>query len=158
MEALVCKEFGAPESLTVEKVANLPSPGPKQVKIAVHAAGFNFFLDTLMVAGKYQVKPPLPFSPGMECAGVIAEVGPEVTELKVADRVMSTPGHGGMAEEAIVPAAMTFRIPDSMSYEQARGLSGDLWNRLLRPGRSRAAMAPMKASITPTKASRSASR
>lgn len=94
MEALVCKEFGAPESLTVEKVANLPSPGPKQVKIAVHAAGFNFFLDTLMVAGKYQVKPPLPFSPGMECAGVIAEVGPEVTELKVADRVMSTPGHG----------------------------------------------------------------
>jgi NADPH2:quinone reductase len=79
------------------------------------------FPDTLMVAGKYQVKPPLPFSPGMECAGVVAEVGPEVTEPKVGDRVMSMPGHGGMAEEAIAPAAMTFRIPDSMSYEQAAG-------------------------------------
>ena len=86
----------------------------------MHAAGLNF-PDTLMVAGKYQVKPPFPFSPGMECAGVVTAVGEGVTEIKAGDRVMSMPGHGGMAEEVIAPAAMTFPIPDSMSFEQAAG-------------------------------------
>ena len=90
------------------------------MKIAVHAAGLNF-PDTLMVAGKYQVKPPFPFSPGMECAGVVTEVGDEVTEVKPGDRVMAAPGHGGMAQEAIAPADFVFRIPDSMSFEQAAG-------------------------------------
>ena len=90
------------------------------MKIAVHAAGLNF-PDTLMVAGKYQMKPPFPFSPGMECAGVVTEVGDEVTEVKPGDRVMAAPGHGGMAQEAIAPADFVFRIPDSMSFEQAAG-------------------------------------
>jgi NADPH:quinone reductase len=120
MQAVICKAFGPPESLAVEKVASLPSPGPKQVKIAVHASGLNF-PDTLMVAGKYQVKPPLPFSPGMECAGVVAEVGAEVTRVRKGERVMSTPGHGGMAEEVIALESQTFRIPDAMSFEQAAG-------------------------------------
>lgn len=99
---------------------SLPPPGSGQVKIAVHAAGLNF-PDTLMVAGKYQVKPPLPFSPGMECAGVVMEVGAGVSEVKTGDRVMASPGIGAMAEEVIAPAAGTFRIPDSMSFEQAAG-------------------------------------
>lgn len=99
---------------------SLPPPGSGQVKIAVHAAGLNF-PDTLMVAGKYQVKPPLPFSPGMECAGVVMEVGAGVSEVKTGDRVMASPGVGAMAEEVIAPAAGTFRIPDSMSFEQAAG-------------------------------------
>jgi NADPH:quinone reductase len=90
------------------------------VKIAVHAAGVNF-PDTLMVAGKYQMKPPLPFSPGMECAGVVMEVGPGVTEVKAGDRVMASPGLGAMAEEVIAPAAGVFRLPDAMRFEQAAG-------------------------------------
>jgi NADPH:quinone reductase len=98
----------------------LASPGSGQVRIAVHAAGLNF-PDTLMVAGKYQVKPPLPFSPGMECAGVVMEVGAGVSEVKQGDRVMASPGIGAMAEEVIAAAAGTFRIPDDMSFEQAAG-------------------------------------
>ena len=104
----------------VEEVANPRAPGKGEVKIAVHAAGLNF-PDTLMVAGKYQVKPPFPFSPGMECAGVVTAVGDEVTEVKPGDRVMATPGNGGMAEEVIAPADSVFRIPDRMSFEQAAG-------------------------------------
>jgi NADPH:quinone reductase len=120
VKALVCKAFGPPESLSVENVASLAPPGPKEVKIAVHAVGLNF-ADTLIVAGNYQVKPPFPFSPGMECAGVVTAVGDGVTEVKAGDRVMSMPGVGGMAQEAIAPAAMTMRIPDGMSFEQAAG-------------------------------------
>lgn len=86
----------------------------------MHAAGVNF-PDTLMVAGKYQVKPPFPFSPGMECAGVVAAVGDAVTEVKPGDRVMAMPGHGGMAEEVMAPADFVFRIPETMSFEQAAG-------------------------------------
>lgn len=120
MQAVICKAFGPPESLAVEKVASLPSPEPKQVKIAVHASGLNF-PDTLMVAGKYQVKPPFPFSPGMECAGVVTEVGADVKAVRKGDRVMSMPGNGGMAEEVIALESQTFRIPDGMSFEQAAG-------------------------------------
>ncbi|MGZ5582556.1 MAG: alcohol dehydrogenase catalytic domain-containing protein, partial [Usitatibacter sp.] len=75
-------------------------PAGGHVKIAVHAAGLNF-PDTLIVAGKYQVKPPLPFSPGMECAGVVMQVGEGVSEVKVGDRVMASPGLGAMAEEVV---------------------------------------------------------
>ncbi|HSF46852.1 MAG TPA: NADPH:quinone oxidoreductase family protein [Burkholderiales bacterium] len=120
MRALLCKAFGPPESLTVEEIANLPQPGKGEVKLAVHAAGLNF-PDTLMVAGKYQVKPPLPFSPGMECAGIIAEVGEGVSEVNPGDRVMAMTGYGAMAEEVITSATRVFRIPDSMNFEQAAG-------------------------------------
>ena len=118
MKALLCKAYGPPDSLVVEEVAGVRPPEKGEVKIAVHASGLNF-ADTLMIAGKYQEKPPLPFSPGMECAGVIAEVGEGVTQLARGDRVMAVTGHGGMAEEAIAPAASVFRIPASMSFEQA---------------------------------------
>jgi NADPH2:quinone reductase len=120
MKALLCKSYGPPGSLVVEDVPAARAPGKGEVKIAVHAAGLNF-ADTLMIEGKYQEKPALPFSPGMECAGVVIEVGEGVGGLSRGDRVMAVTGNGAMAEEAVAPAVSVFRIPDSLSFEQAAG-------------------------------------
>lgn len=120
MKAWVCRAFGPPESLAVEEVPAPRAPGPGEVKVAVHAAGLNF-ADTLMIAGKYQEKPPFPFSPGMECAGTVVETGEGVTHVARGDRVMAVTGHGGMAEEAIAPAQSVFRIPAAMTFAQAAG-------------------------------------
>jgi len=118
MRAVLCKEFGPPESLVVEDVAST-EPGPGQIRIAVHAAGLNF-PDTLMVAGTYQFKPPFPFSPGMECAGVVDALGPGAS-LSIGDRVLAMPGTGGFAEEVVVHEVQTQRIPDTMSFVEAAG-------------------------------------
>ena len=120
MKALLCKTFGPPDSLVVEDVAGVRRPGRGEVKIDVHASGLNF-ADTLMIAGTYQEKPEFPFSPGMECAGVIAEIGEGVTNFGLGDRVMAMTGHGAMAEEVIASANGVFRIPEAMSFEQAAG-------------------------------------
>jgi NADPH2:quinone reductase len=120
MKALLCKAFGPPGSLAVEEVANVRKPGAGEVKLAVHASGLNF-ADTLMISGKYQEKPPMPFSPGMECAGVVMEVGEGVAGLAPGDRVMALPGHGGMAEQVIASSDRVFVIPGSMTFEQAAG-------------------------------------
>ena len=117
MRAVLCRELGPPENLKLEDVPP-PEPGEGQVTIAVSAAGVNF-ADTLIIAGKYQDKPPLPFSPGLEAAGIVAKVGPGVTGLKEGDRVMSMLGYGGYAEEALAPAAGTLKIPDSMDFVDA---------------------------------------
>lgn len=119
MKAMLCKAFGPPESLVFEDVASAPLK-KGEVRIATRAAGLNF-PDTLIIEGKYQFKPPFPFAPGGECAGVIAEVAPDVTTLKVGDRVMATTLHGAFAEEVVAPASTTFRIPDAMTFEQAAG-------------------------------------
>jgi NADPH2:quinone reductase len=119
MKAVLCKTFGLPESLVVEDVA-APEPVKRQVRIAVRAAGLNF-PDTLMIAGKYQVKPPFPFAPGAECAGVVDAVGEGVSSVKPGDRVMAMTGWGAMAEQAVVAEQGVFRIPDSMSFVQAAG-------------------------------------
>src|SRR5215468_4354140 len=100
MRAVLCKEWGGPEKLVVEEVPS-PQIRPGTVKIAVHAAGINF-LDTLIIAGQYQVKPPLPFTPGAEAAGIVTEVGAGVDGVKVGDRVMAMTENGGYAEEAVV--------------------------------------------------------
>jgi NADPH2:quinone reductase len=120
MKALLCKAFGPPGSLAVEEVADIRKPGAGEVKLAVHASGLNF-ADTLMISGKYQEKPPMPFSPGMECAGVVMEVGEGVAGLAPGDRVMALPGHGGMAEQVIASSDRVFVIPGSMTFEQAAG-------------------------------------
>jgi NADPH:quinone reductase len=120
MKALLCKAFGPPGSLAVEEVADVRKPGAGEVKLAVHASGLNF-ADTLMISGKYQEKPPMPFSPGMECAGVVMEVGEGVAGLAPGDRVMALPGHGGMAEQVIASSDRVFVIPGSMTFEQAAG-------------------------------------
>jgi NADPH:quinone reductase len=119
MRAVLCKELGGPEKLVVEDV---PAPPIRDgaVRIAIHAAGVNF-ADTLLIAGQYQDRPPLPFTPGMEVSGVVTELGAGVTQLKRGDRVLSSVGRGGYAEEIVVEADNVHRIPDSMDFITAAG-------------------------------------
>ena len=119
MKAVLCKEFGPVEQLVVEEVPSLKA-GPGQVVISVKACGINF-PDGLIVQGKYQTKPPLPFSPGLEVAGVIKALGEGVTDLKVGQRVIGFPGVGGLAEEVALDAWLCFPMPDSMSYADGAG-------------------------------------
>ena len=121
MRAVLCKVPGGPETLSVEEVARV-KPGPDQVAVAVKAIGLNFF-DTLIIKGKYQIKPEMPFSPGGEIAGVVSEVGADVVLLKAGDRVMGYIGHGGAREEAIVAAKQLSLIPPGLGDEIAAGLS-----------------------------------
>ncbi|MCZ6524133.1 MAG: NADPH:quinone oxidoreductase family protein [Alphaproteobacteria bacterium] len=117
MKAVLCREFGAPSVLTVEEI-EAPRPGPEEVRIAVRAVGVNF-PDLLLVAGKYQARPPFPFSPGIESAGEVIEVGPEVEDIRPGDRVFANHSHGGFAEEVVAPAATVYPMPETMSFEQA---------------------------------------
>jgi NADPH2:quinone reductase len=114
MKAVLCKAFCEPEGLAVGEAAP-PALEPGTIRIAVHAAGVNF-ADTLMIAGKYQVKPPFPFSPGMELAGEVIEAGAGATRLGLGTRVMATAQSGAFAEEAVVPEAAAVAIPDAMDY------------------------------------------
>jgi NADPH2:quinone reductase len=113
MKAVLCRELGGPEVLSVGEI-DAPEPGPGEVRIAIHAAGVNF-ADTLMLRGKYQEKPPLPFSPGMEAAGVVDALGEGVDGFAVGDRVMAMLGWGGFAEAGVSKIDRTIRMPDSMS-------------------------------------------
>ncbi|HLY91646.1 MAG TPA: NADPH:quinone oxidoreductase family protein [Candidatus Angelobacter sp.] len=119
MRAVLCKEWGGPDKLVVEDV---PSPPIKEgaVRIAVHAAGINF-ADLLLISGQYQEKPAFPFTPGMEGAGVVTEVGAGVTGFKVGDRVMALTGTGSYAEEIVVEANRVYPIPDKMDFPSAAG-------------------------------------
>jgi NADPH2:quinone reductase len=117
MKAVLCKEYGGPDKLVVEDIAS-PTPGEGEVLMRVRACGVNFG-DTLIIQGTYQVKPELPFSPGMECAGEIAALGPGVDTYKVGDRVLAMTGHGGFAQEVAVGAKLLLPIPDAMTYEHA---------------------------------------
>ena len=117
MKAVLCKEYGPPESLVIEE---LPSPEPKEreVLIEVHAASVNF-PDVLIIENKYQFKPPLPFSPGGEVAGRVTKVGSAVKSVKVGDRVIGSCGWGGFAEEIVLDEARCTPIPDEMDYNTA---------------------------------------
>jgi NADPH2:quinone reductase len=105
------------DDLRVEDVPP-PVPGPGDVLIDVKATGVNY-ADALMVAGRYQTKPPFPFSPGLETAGVVRACGDGVARFHPGDRVMAVLAHGGLAEAAIAPEAETYAIPDGMSFEEA---------------------------------------
>jgi NADPH2:quinone reductase len=117
MRAVICRAWGEVDGLRVEEVA-APIPGPDDVLIQVKATAVNY-ADALMTAGRYQTKPDLPFSPGLETAGVVAECGARVTKLKPGDRVMAILAYGGLAEMAVAPASETFAIPPRMSFEEA---------------------------------------
>ncbi|MDJ0949654.1 MAG: NADPH:quinone oxidoreductase family protein [Alphaproteobacteria bacterium] len=119
MRAVLCRNWGEPTDLAVEEVP-APQPGPQQVRIAVYAAGVNF-ADTLLVAGKYQIKPDFPFSPGLEIAGVIDMPGDDAGDLKAGQRVMAVLDYGGFAEMAIADASRVFPIPDVMDFPTAAG-------------------------------------
>ncbi len=115
MKALMCHRFGPIDQLTVEEVPS-PTPGPGDVLIDVQAASINF-PDVLIVQGLYQIKPPLPFSPGAELAGVVSAVGPEVRHLAVGDRVFASVGTGGFAEQCVAPALRVQKLPADMDFE-----------------------------------------
>ena len=140
MKAVLCRDWGGPESLTVEEVAP-PVPGPNQVLIEVAAAGVNF-ADTLMIAGKYQEKPGFPFSPGLEIAGTIRALGASVSGLAEGQRVMALTDWGGYAEAALARAGDVYPIPDSLGWAEAAGFPitygtahGALrWHADLQPG------------------------
>jgi NADPH2:quinone reductase len=112
VKAVLCKAYGPPESLVVEEVAPLVA-GPGEVVISVKAASLNF-PDVLIIQNKYQVKPPLPFSPGSEAAGVIKEVGDGVTHVKRGDRVMAVTIYGAFAEEVKTDGRKVLPIADGM--------------------------------------------
>jgi NADPH2:quinone reductase len=138
MRAVLCKEFGG--GVAVAEVPR-PAPGPGAVLIEVHGAGVNF-ADTLIVEGRYQERPALPFTPGAEVAGVVAELGAGVTTLKRGERVLATVGWGGYAEFVVAPAESVTRIPDRMEFAVAAGFPlaygtshGALeWRARLQPG------------------------
>ena len=115
MRAMMSESPGGPESL---KLMELPSKplGKGQVRIDVKAAGVNF-PDTLIIADKYQFKPPRPFAPGHEVAGAVTEVAGDVKEYKVGDRVIAAIGHGGYATEVVADQGQLLPMPSNMSYE-----------------------------------------
>jgi len=117
MKAVLCKTYGPPESLLVEEVAS-PAPGPGEVIVSVKAASVNF-PDVLIIENKYQVKPPLPFSPGSEFAGVVKEVGDGVTGIAPGDRVMAITAYGAFAEEVKTEARKLLPLPSGMDFAQA---------------------------------------
>jgi NADPH2:quinone reductase len=121
MKAVLCKALGPPETLIVEDVAE-PEPGPAEVVVEVKAVGLNF-LDTLIIEGKYQYKPELPFSPGAEFAGIVSAVGRHVTGFGEGDRVMAYLGWGGCREKVAVAADNVVPLPAGIGFGAAAGLT-----------------------------------
>ncbi|WP_440811769.1 NADPH:quinone oxidoreductase family protein [Pseudomonas syringae] len=121
MKALLCKAFGPATTLVLEDVPD-PKIKHNEILLDVHAAGVNF-PDTLIIEGKYQFKPPFPFSPGGEAAGVIAAVGEKVSHLKPGDRVMALTGWGSFAEQVAVPHYNVLSIPERMDFTTAAAFS-----------------------------------
>jgi len=119
VRAIVCSELGPPSRLTVGTIED-PEPATGQVVVDVAAAGLNF-PDTLVIEGKYQFKPELPFTPGGEAAGVISAVGEGVDHLSVGQRVIALSTYGAFAEKWVVPASGVIVIPDSLDFESAAG-------------------------------------
>jgi len=117
VKAVLCKTYGPPESLVVEELAS-PVAGPSEVVLSMKAASVNF-PDVLIIQNKYQVKPPLPFSPGSELAGIVKSVGDGVTAFKPGDAVMAITGYGAFAEEVKADAARLLPIPAGMDFASA---------------------------------------
>ena len=121
MKALQCVELGGPDKLKINEVDS-PSAIPGHVVIDVKSGSINF-PDVLMIQGLYQFQPPLPFTPGGESAGIISEVGEDVTKFKVGDKVFAMTGTGAFAEKILAHEASCMLIPDSMDYDSAAALS-----------------------------------
>ncbi len=119
MRAVLCTGWGGPESLVLQQVPP-PAMIPGGVRVSVAAAAVNF-ADLLMIAGRYQENPPLPFSPGFEVAGLVTEVAPDAPDWRIGDRVMGMLPHGGYAEEVVLPSDQAFRVPDGLDLAAASG-------------------------------------
>jgi NADPH:quinone reductase len=114
--AVVCRALGPPESLRLERFELRPLAA-SEVRIAVRAAGINF-PDVLMVSGEYQLKPELPFTPGMEASGDVAEIGSDVTDVAVGDRVIVKMRHGAFTDEAVVMPSQLTPLPSTFDYAE----------------------------------------
>jgi NADPH2:quinone reductase len=121
MKAILCSRYGGPDDLELKDIAE-PTAGPGEAVVTVKAAALNFF-DTLLIAGKYQVKPPFPFSPASELAGVVASVGPGVTGLAAGDRVVGWMGSGAARERVVIKAERLAKLPDNLDFDRAAGLT-----------------------------------
>lgn len=121
MRALVCKEYGPPESMVIEELDD-PVPGKGQILVDVAAAGINF-PDVLSIAGKYQVKTPTPFVPGNEAAGVVSQLGEGVTDFAIGDKVIINTMGGAFAEKCVADVRTTAPLPDDLNFEQGAGFS-----------------------------------
>jgi NADPH2:quinone reductase len=117
MRALLSREPGGPATLSLGDIAE-PVAGPGQVRVAVRACGVNY-PDLLVIQDLYQFKPPRPFAPGAEIAGVVDTVGPGVENVKPGDRVLMSPVQGGMAEKAVGLAINCWKIPAAMPFDEA---------------------------------------
>ena len=121
MRALVCNEYGPPESLVIEEQDD-PVAGEGQIVVDVAAAGINF-PDVLSIAGKYQVKTPTPFVPGNEAAGVVSAIGEGVSRIKVGDKVIITTRGATFAEKCVAEEMTTMPLPDGLNFEQGAGFA-----------------------------------
>src|ERR1700733_769718 len=121
MKAVLCRKFGPPDDLELVDLPE-PHPGPGEAVVRIKAAALNFF-DTLIIAGKYQHKPPFPFSPAAEFSGVVESVGPGVTTVAPGDRVMANTGWGAAREAVAVPAELLVKLPDNLDFDHAAGLT-----------------------------------
>jgi len=120
MRRVVCNEIGRIDELVVAEGEPSPEAKPGWVVVNVAAAGVNY-ADALVVAGRYQLKPPVPFTPGGEIAGTVTAIGEDVTGWEVGDRVMAMVGLGGYTSRALVPATSLIRIPEQLDEAQAAG-------------------------------------
>jgi NADPH2:quinone reductase len=121
MKAILCTHFGPPEELELADIAQ-PVAAPGEAVVRIKAAALNFF-DTLIIAGKYQYKPPFPFSPAAEFAGVVESIGAGVTDVAPGDRVMSNTGWGAARESIAVPARQLVKLPEGLDFDRAAGLT-----------------------------------
>jgi NADPH2:quinone reductase len=121
MKAVLCTHFGTADELELKDIPQ-PQAGPGEAVVRVAAAALNFF-DTLIIAGKYQHKPPFPFSPAAELAGTVESVGAGVTGLAPGDRVMGYMGWGAAREAVAVSAQQLVKLPDTLDFERAAGLT-----------------------------------
>ena len=119
-KARVCREHGLPDRLELVSDWASPELAENEVRIRVKAAGLNF-PDVLIIQGKYQMQPELPFIPGGECAGVVEEVGAAVTRWKVGDEVIHSGGSGGFCEEVVANELAVLPKPPALSFEAAAG-------------------------------------
>jgi NADPH2:quinone reductase len=120
VKAWQVRAWGEPEEMTLAEIP-IPQPAAGEIRIANRAAGLNFF-DILQIQGKYQVKPPFPFTPGAEVSGVVDALGEGVTSFAVGERVLAMPMVGAFAEYSIAPASRVFRVANGMDFPEAAAM------------------------------------
>jgi NADPH2:quinone reductase len=121
MKAILCTRHGGPDDLELADLPD-PAPGAGEAVVRIEAAGLNFF-DTLIIAGKYQVKPALPFSPAAEFAGIVEAVGPGVTAFAPGDRVLGYASYGAARERIAIDVGKLVKLPDGLDFDRAAGLT-----------------------------------